>query len=397
MSRGNPIIGRPRSLHEREQAEAEAAIDRREAELDEAALSRKPLDLSPEEVAALNREKREIAEELRAKRPPRPGRERSAPISLSSHEVVDEGHAPERIAPTPAVVPAPVLDADPSPHVALIEELDAEIAQLQVQLAEAQRREATESQRRQTDYDVKIGLLRKEQHEAEAKAKDARERMSGVHLAEAVTKAEQQAKQNRSYEEGQIAEKQQAVFQILQPKIEQAQRTLVAMRAFEKANGATLERLAAMTWKSAPAEWEPKYRMQMQERVYLPARELLTTIRKVLTNTPKLIEEAERTIETGGINGVSQISFEIGTVTADHVRNAKEQLGDLNARIKDVTERASATATPGRPAEIVILLEGPARVEQKQYMLDKHLRSQAQTHAVLDVGSVKPRADRADQ
>jgi hypothetical protein len=286
---------------------------------------------------------------------------------------------------------------DPSQHEALIEEVDAEIAALQVQLAEAQRREATESQRRQADFDVRIAQLRRQQHEAEAKAKDARELASGAKLAEAVVVAEQQAEQNRLYERGGLVEKQKAVSAILRPKIEQATQTLVGMQAFMREHGATLERLAAMTWKHAPAEWEMKYRIAMHERVYVMAGELLTTIRKVLLNTPKMIDEAERTIKTGGVNGVSQVAFEIGTVTSDHVRNAKEQILDLNGRIADVTERAGATATKGRPAEIVILLEGPSRVEQRQYMLDKHKHDKQQSHAHLDVGSVRPRADRSDQ
>jgi hypothetical protein len=399
--KGTPIIGRPRSLQEREQQEAEAAIDAREAALDEAASS-KPLDMSPEEIEALTREKQELAELLRTTRPAKPKPERSAPETISSRPITDFSDvAPER--------QVEVVE-EPSTVVAEAEEELLALAQdaaesLDAELREYERQSAIEMTRMQKAGDAKRAEIRNRQEELLAKIAKERKAALPAEISKQAKRATVDAAANREREQSSLAGQRLAISEEWTPLLQAAKKTVAEVTALDKVFGEGLREMASMTaFTDTNSKWPTDLRQKFGQQVVLPAREVVKLLnnysRTDQQDSPRdVIRQVEQLFAswTPG-TPVANLRQLLSYVNADMVRHLSEQIDEINRRFEMIEAQGKAYIASGAvPAEIVILLEGPARIEQKEYMLSKHLHGKQQTHAVLDVGSVKPRADRADQ
>jgi hypothetical protein len=139
MSRGNPKIGQGLSLEAREQQKVEEAIERREQELDEAALAGKPpIPMTDYQRAKLEEERRLLQEALRGTRPPRPAQETGAPESINPR--VKPAPEPEQAELAVVVEPVvPVPDPQLAEATARQLEAHAKVVAAESELAEADR------------------------------------------------------------------------------------------------------------------------------------------------------------------------------------------------------------------------------------------------------------------
>jgi hypothetical protein len=411
-----PKIGRPRSLHEREQQEIAEAVERHAQELEDQALS-KPLDLSPEEIATAEREKRELIEELKATRPAKPGPERGAPESLSSHPISDiGGHAPERIADVedtlpvePEVVRTPVLSVEEQ-EAALSELalLEQEVAALEAERVAAERASAAQLKAIKTDTDVKLALIAKKRKEAEARAKEAREAAARAELADRALAAQREAEANRQRRQATAEEQRRALLDarpLLDDKrtfgdiLSTAKRVVKQIATINKQIGPGLRSLAALAaWEDTPTHWPVDLRKKMGSEVILPARELVRIIDNYFredagaTANIRLAEQLLQTWRPG--DPIATLMGELGVVNDDALRYIGEQATRISTRFEEIEVEGKAYVASGDPVpEVVILLPHETRIAEREYMKTKHLHSTQQTHAQLDIGSTSP-ADR---
>jgi hypothetical protein len=398
MSRGNPRLGQGLSLEAREQQKIEADIDARERKLDDAAL------MTPEERAVAEAEKAELAELLRQTRPPKPAPERSAPETLSSHPIVDiSDHAPERI--PEVVVESSRLDVVEEAEQELLARAQDEAESLDAELREYEQKSAIEMARMKQAGDAKRFEIRAKQEAALARIAAERKAALPAQISKQAKRATVDAAANREREQSSLAGQRLAISEEWTPLLQAAKKTVAEVTALDKVFGEGLREMASMTaFTDTNSKWPTELRQKFGQQVVLPAREVVKLLNNYAStdrqDSPRdVIKQVERLMAswTPG-TPVANLRQLLSYINSDTIRYLSEQIDEINRRFEIVEAQGKAYIASGAvPAEIVILLEGPARVEQKQYMLDKHLRSQAQTHAIIDVGSVKPRADRADQ
>jgi hypothetical protein len=122
-----------------------------------------------------------------------------------------------------------------------------------------------------------------------------------------------------------------------------------------------------------------------------------TVLREGDPESPKgMVRRAEALIEMWRPGTPSaEVAMYVSRTNGDLVSGLRERITEINGVFAEVEAEGQEYVASGQPApEVVVLVDDDARQERKQGHLSKYLHLSGQSHAQLDIGSIKP-ADRA--
>jgi hypothetical protein len=390
-SRGVPTQpARHVSSEERDRLQIEADTEAREMALDEAALSKPPLDLSPAEIEALEREKAELAEELKATRPARPGRERSAPESLSSKPITDFSEvAPSREVEVAAAADSR-LDVLESAEQELIALEQDESASLDAELRAFEEKSALEMARIREAGEVKRAEIRKRQEEQRAVIERERKAALPTQLAQQAKVALREAEANRTREAAPLLAQRAEFAASWEPLLQAAKKTVTQVTALDKAFGPSLREMASMAaFIDTPSSWPTELRQKFGQQVVMPAREVVRLLDGYAIlekqDVPRdIIRQAEAMLAswrpgTPTANLRQLLSY----INADMVRHLSAEIDQINARFEILEAQGKAYVASGEvPNEVTINLNTERiRREAKEDHIFRGLHEPRQSHA----------------
>jgi hypothetical protein len=387
--KGTPRIGAPRSLHEIEQDRIEADIERREQELDDAALSQ-PLDLTPEERAAAEQEKARLLEELKSSRPARPGPERSAPESLSSHPIVDISEvAPEREV---EIVEPSRLDALEQAESELLALAQEEAESLDAELRAFEERSALEMARLREAGDAKRAEIRRRQEEQRALIAKERAAARPAELAQKAQTATREAELNRTRAAGPLEAQRAEFAQSWEPLMKTAKETVAAISKIDRKEGVAIRELAALAaFIDTPSTWPLELRQKMGKDCIMPSRELVKLFENYRLepgqrqDSPRdVIAQAERMLATWRPGTpVANLRQLVSYINADTVRFITAECQTILDRFEVIEAQGKAYVATGEVPPEVTINENTEKIrrEGKESLIYRGMKDPRQTQA----------------